>query len=385
MAGIARAAAETYARFNIPSIPLGRNKKPSVGGFKVADLTVPRSMAWFHNRPNADALGVPDGRLSGIVRIDVDEHGEQVERAVIQRAGDTPAKARTASGKLHLLYRYNGERRLTGDAGHVDARPWPDFKVDLCGGGGYSVSPPSLCAGGEYKFIGDITLDQLLANRGQLPIIQNLPGRAYKAEGISEPLVLPDDIGGQPDEVVDFTKVQDGSRDASIWRAIARACKRVFLEGGAKDDVMAEAVHINAQFPEPQLESWVRAKVEHWWRLTLEDKNEFGAGYQRRDWMQTFVGDPPMLALLCWLKEQNRPHSTGFMVADGLVGTHLTDWWSVLKLRHYRRRLLEEGWIVMIRRPTKGVAGLYRWGPTAFRELFPHDSWPSIFDTLSSK
>jgi hypothetical protein len=26
------------------------------------------------------------------------------------------------------------------------------------------------------------------------------------------------------------------------------------------------------------------------------------------------------------LKEQNRPHSTGFMVADGLIGTHLKDW-----------------------------------------------------------
>ena len=206
--GIAFAAAETYARFDIPSIPLGRNKKPSVGNFKVAELTVPRSMSWFQRRPNADALGVPDGRLSGIVRIDIDEHGDHIERTVIQRAGDTPAKARTASGKLHLLYRYNGERRLTGSPGHADARPWSDIKVDLCGGGGYSVSPPSQCAGGEYKFLGDITLEQLLANRAGLPIIQNLPDRAYKTEGVSEPLVLPDDIGGLPDEAAALTKVQ---------------------------------------------------------------------------------------------------------------------------------------------------------------------------------
>jgi hypothetical protein len=74
MAGIARAAAETYARFDIPSIPLGRNKKPSIGDFKVAELSVQQSMAWFRQRPNADALGVPDGRLSGIVRLDIDEH-----------------------------------------------------------------------------------------------------------------------------------------------------------------------------------------------------------------------------------------------------------------------------------------------------------------------
>jgi hypothetical protein len=369
--GVALAAAETYARFDIPSIPLGRNKRPSVGNFKVAELTVPRSMAWFQKRPDADALGVPDGRLSGIVRIDIDEHGEHIERAVIQRAGDTPAKARTASGKLHLLYRYNGERRLTGDAGHADARPWSDIKVDLCGGGGYSVSPPSLCAGGEYKFLGDITLGQLLANRGQLPIIQNLPDRAYKADGISEPLVLPDDIGGLPDEAVDLTKVQAGSRDAVIWRPIARVCKRVFIEGGTKDDAMAEALRMNAQFPEPQPESWVAAKVSSWWRATLENRNQFGAGYQRRNWMQAYVGDPPYLALLVWLKEQNGPHSKGFMIADGMIGTHLPGWWSLPKLRHYRRRLQEDGWIVMIQKPVKGRSALYRWGRTAGQELFP--------------
>jgi len=169
MAGIARAAAETYARFDIPSIPLGRNKKPSIGDFKVAELSVQQSMAWFRQRPNADALGVPDGRLSGIVRLDIDEHGEQVERAVIDRAGDTPFKARTASGKLHLLYRYNSERRLTGKPGTANARPWSDIKVDLCGGGGYSISPPSQCGGGEYRFLDDVNLEQLLENRERLP------------------------------------------------------------------------------------------------------------------------------------------------------------------------------------------------------------------------
>ena len=383
MAGIARAAAETYARFDIPSIPLGRNKKPSIGDFKVAELSVQQSMAWFRQRPNADALGVPDGRLSGIVRLDIDEHGEQVERAVIDRAGDTPFKARTASGKLHLLYRYNSERRLTGKPGTANARPWSDIKVDLCGGGGYSISPPSQCGGGEYRFLDDVNLEQLLENRERLPTIQGLPERAYRIEQPA-PVVLPDDIEvSTPPKAVDLREIHDGSRDAAFWPEIARLCKRIYLDGSDKDLAMAEALCLNAQFPEPQPESWVAAKVNNWWDVTLKGKNEFGSGRRARAWMQSMASDPPMLALLCWLKEQNRPHSKGFMIADGLVGL-LGGWWSLPKLREYRRRLREERWVVQIQKPVKGRSALYKWGPTAFRELFPHDSWGAKIGTLSS-
>jgi Bifunctional DNA primase/polymerase, N-terminal len=382
MSGIASAAAEIYARHNIPSIPLGRNKKPSVQDFTVAELTVPQSMAWFRRRPNAKALGVPDGRLSGIVRLDIDEHGEHVERAVIRRAGDTPFKTRTASQKLHLLYRYNSERRLTGRPGRADARPWDDLKVDLCGGGGYSISPPSQCAGGEYKFLGDVTLEQLLEHRDKLPTIRGLPERAYRAVQ-TMPVVLPDDIIGNPYADADLRQVHDGSRDAEIWRPIAKVCKRVFLDGGDKEIAMAEAISLNAHFPEPKSESWVAAKVNHWWDLTLQNKNEFGTGHRPRTWMQSLTGDPPMLALLCWLKEQNRPQSKGFMIANGLVGL-LGGWWSIPKLREYRHRLCKERWVVQIQRPIKGRAALYVWGPTAFQELFPSDSWGAEIDTLSS-
>jgi hypothetical protein len=54
--------------------------------------------------------------------------------------------------------------------------------------------------------------------------------------------------------------------------------------------------------------------------------------------MQVLAGDPPLVALLGWLKDENRPNSEGFMVADGLVGL-LGGWWSERKLREYRRRL----------------------------------------------
>src|SRR5690242_12745937 len=135
-AGIASATAKIYAQHGIPSIPLGANKRPAVRGFKIASLTVDQSRAFIRRRPEADALGVPDGRLSGLVRLDIDERSDDVVAEVIRRAGDTPVKVRTASGKHHLIYADNGERRLTGTPGKANARPWPDLKVDLCGEGG---------------------------------------------------------------------------------------------------------------------------------------------------------------------------------------------------------------------------------------------------------
>jgi hypothetical protein len=196
--------------------------------------------------------------------------------------------------------------------------------------------------------------------------------------------VLPDDIEvSTPPKAVDLREIHDGSRDAAFWPEIARLCKRIYLDGCDKDLAMAEALCLNAQFPEPQPESWVAAKVNNWWDITLEGKNEFGSGRRARTWMQSMASDPPMLALLCWLKEQNRPHSKGFMIADGLVGL-LGGWWSLPKLREYRRRLREERWVVQIQKPVKGRSALYKWGPTAFRELFPHDSWGAEINTLSS-
>ena len=275
MAGIATATAELYGRYNIPSIPLGKNKRPSDEGFEIATLTVGQSQRFIRSRPKANALGVPDGRLSGIVRLDIDEHGEHIEREVIRRAGDTPFKVETASGKRHLIYAYNGERRLTGPAGRSDARPWSDLKVDLCGQGGYSVSPPSQCAGGEYRLLGDVTLEQMLEGRQRLPVIQGLDGRAYVP--VADP-ASPAGDGGIETDVDDLGRVQVGDRDAVFYRVVARIAKRVFLNGGTMADALAEARTSNAEFPVPLPDNEVRLKVKHWWGLTEAGKNQFGTG-----------------------------------------------------------------------------------------------------------
>ena len=373
MAGIATATAEIYAKFDIPSIPLGKNKRPSVKGFEIAGLTLGQSERFIRSRPNANALGVPDGRLSGIVRLDIDEHGEHIEREVIRRAGDTPFKVETASGKRHLIYAYNGERRLTGPAGRSNARPWSDLKVDLCGQGGYSISPPSQCAGGEYRLLGDVALEQMLESRQRLPVIKGLDARAYVP--VVDPATPAGVGGGIETDVDDLSRVTVGDRDAVFYRVVARIAKRVFLNGGTMAHAHAEARASNAEFPVPLPANQVRLKVQHWWGLTKAGKNQFGTGRRQRirGWRQELAGsDPVLLALLEWLKDENGPESE-FWIANGLIGTHFTGWWSNDRLRDTRQRALKGRWIEQIVKPVQGRHALYRWGPTALATLFPSE------------
>jgi hypothetical protein len=59
-----------------------------------------------------------------------------------------------------------------------------------------------------------------------------------------------------------------------------------------------------------------------------------------------------------------------FWIANGLIGTHLTGWWSTDRLRDTRQRALEGKWIEMIVKAAQGRHALYRWEPTAMATIF---------------
>ena len=372
MGNVALMAAETHIRLGIPIIPLGQDKKPLIGGFKVGNLSLRQSRAYLARFPDVAGFGVPDGRLSGLVRLDIDVPGDDIVAKVIQRAGDTPFKVRTASDKMHLVYRYNGERRLTArpNAGKKppnNAQPWDDLCVDLCGQGGYSVSPPSQCNGGTYKLLGDVSLVDLLAKRHILPTIQGLDARGYLPE--AQP-TLPDADRGQ--NAQDLRDVRPGNRDAVFYRQVARICQRIHRAGGTKDDAMTAANACNKEFQVPLEAIEVEAKVNYWWPLTLNGRNRFGVGRQPRvrGWQQELASnDPALFSLLIWLREENGPESE-FWIANGMIGTHLNGWWSNDRLRDTRQRAIAGRWIEMIVKPIRGQHAVYRWGPTAMTTIF---------------
>jgi hypothetical protein len=355
MAGIATTTAEIYAKFDIPSIPLGDDKNPLVGGFKIAKLTMSQSRAYMRRQPDADVLGVPDGPLSGIVRLDIDEPGVTAE--VIRRAGQPGAITNTASGKHHLWYANNNERRLTGQNGHRNARPWDDLKVDLCGRGGYAISPPSRFSNGsEYTFEGDISLEALLRNRRLLPKIKGLPSRAY---------VQPADVPLVPNIGADdhLGEMRDGSgRNVNLFEALCKAARRL---PQSLDSFVDWAREHNGRFGEPMTETEVFNTAKSVFGYVERGElrtGEHGAWFKRQQ-AQELARDPFLASLLMWLKAENGPDSK-FLVADGLSAPKYLDW-PRERLQRARRRAIADGWIVQIRKPVRRCAALYRWGPAA--------------------
>jgi bifunctional DNA primase/polymerase-like protein len=355
MAGIAAATAEIYARYNIPTLPIGDNKRPLVSGFKMATFSMRQSCAFMRRQPTADAIGVPDGPLSGIVRLDIDEHGDDILREVIRRAGQPGAIARTASGKYHLWYANNGERRLTGQAGYRNARPWDDLRIDLCGKGGYAISPPSRFSNGsEYRFEGEVNLDDLLRHRHSLPIIQGLPERAYAARPGMH-LVSAGSSKNLPD-------MRDGSgHNMNLFDALRRVARGL---PKTNDALLNWAREYNSKFGEPLPDAEVVKTAKSVFGYLERGELRVSGHGVRLGKLQTqeMARDPYFFSLIAWLKAENGPASE-FLVADGLASPKYLNW-PLERLRRARRRATEEGWIVEIRKPAPGRAALYRWGST---------------------
>jgi hypothetical protein len=99
------------------------------------------------------------------------------------------------------------------------------------------------------------------------------------------------------------------------------------------------------------------------WQATERGENRFGqiGAFLTVSETDSMICDPYLLALLAWLKAKNAP-GRQFLIADGLA--RLLGW-SLPQLRRCRRRLLELGWLEMVRPPFRGCAALYRWGATA--------------------
>jgi hypothetical protein len=211
----------------------------------------------------------------------------------------------------------------------------------------------------EYKLLGDLTLEELLKCRHQLPTIRGLDARAYPSK---------------PADRVDMRLVGPGERDAMLFPKVARICQRVHQAGGTKEVAFTMAMTRHAEFPVPHenAERWVQDKVTYWWRLTLAGENRYGTGQRTHTvgWEERLACDDPQLhALVTFLWKRNGVDAE-FWIANGLVGKHFTGWWSIDRLRDTRRRAISGMWVTQIVAAAQGRHALYRWGPTAMATIF---------------
>jgi len=159
----------------------------------------------------------------------------------------------------------------------------------------------------------------------------------------------------------DATAFVDGNRNVSLFPY----CMREALHCDNFEALLDLARTRNAEYLPPMSDARVVKIAKSAWGYTERGENRFG---QRGAWLpqsnvNTLVRDPALFALVAWLKAANRPDAE-FLVANGLCVPEYLNW-PISLLRKARSRAIETGWIVKIRHEVKGVAALYRWGPTA--------------------
>ncbi len=160
------AAALWYAGRGLPVFPLhsvdgqGRcscngkpgckpGKHPRIPNGHVGASTDPGQIRrWWSRWPEAN-IGIPTGERSGLLVLDIDDHGFTSLDALEEEHGPLPETltVRTGGGGMHLYLKYPPGSGIRNSAGKVG------LGLDVRGEGGYVVAPPSRTDKGPYAFL----------------------------------------------------------------------------------------------------------------------------------------------------------------------------------------------------------------------------------------
>jgi hypothetical protein len=317
----------SYAEHGIATFPVRETKVPAISHWQKVGL---RSSALLAKKKNADAFGYVTGRRSNITVLDVDTTDEKIAEDAIQQHGQPGVAVRTASGKRHHLYRYNGEGRRI--------RPWPDLPIDVLGDNGYVLAPPSKLEKGSYEII-----------HGHIDDLDRLkPMAANEIAAAAPPAVSP--LRGM--------REHDG-RNHALFMAIGPIARTIHQACGTIDELVDAARKLNAQCDQPMEHTEVNRIAASVWGMTLEGRNAIGlaeAFCLTREHLE--IEDVSAFKLLAFLRAHQGPHAT-FMCTNSLA---LKFGWDRERLARARRTLIELGYLVPVRQAGRGHPALFRWG-----------------------
>jgi hypothetical protein len=321
----------------IATVPCSPDKLPLVKRPHLFGRPASREIA--RKFPDAQALGFFAGARNKITVLDIDTTDERVMADALTRHGQTPLISRTASGKFHLVYRHNGERRRI--------RPWRGRPIDLLGGG-LCIVPPSIGSNGNaYQIIAG-SLDDL----DRLPVIGGLDPEFYRDKTPTPRAALPSDA------------VPAGQRNNALFDH----CMRQAHYSDDFDAVLDVARTFNMQNCIPPLpDNEVMQVAQNAWRYTASGQNRYG---KRGVWLpeQEAVSlarnHHDALILLTFLRAKNGPDAE-FMVANGLEATLGL---PRKRLAAARQRLIELGYITQVRKASFRTPGLFHWTLRSFRK-----------------
>jgi hypothetical protein len=225
-----------YASRGIATFPVHETKRPAIRGWQKIGL---RGSATLAGKRDADAFGYVTGRRSNITVLDIDTTDEKIAEDAIQQHGQPGIVVRTASGKRHHLYGYNGEGRRI--------RPWSGLPIDVLGDNGYVLAPPSKLEKGSYEII-----------HGHLDEIDRL-----------KPMVgAPQPIAPLPPKWISMR--QGDGRNRALWER----CMRVGT-GRGLEQIMEIARNANQQFEEPLMDTEVVKIATSAWQYDAAGFNFF--------------------------------------------------------------------------------------------------------------
>jgi Bifunctional DNA primase/polymerase, N-terminal len=328
-----------YEARGLATFPLRSDdrKRPAVGNYN--RMGMPASRQLVLKWGEAEGLACMAGARNRLTVVDIDARGAEGERLLADIQGEIGQSrfiVRTGGGGFHAYYKHNGEgRRIRFD---------PQRPIDLLGGG-QIVLPPSMGSKARYEVIHG-KLDDLAG----LSTIRRAPDVPREVVTVTTPT--------EP-----FADMRANSgRNTALFDAL---CKEARHLPPNLDAFINRARELNQSFGEPMIDSRVvntAKSVFGYLETGTLRTGEHGAWFKRPQ-AQELAKDPYLAALLMWLKAENGPDAE-FWVADGLAEPKYLDW-PRERLQRARRRAIDDGWIVQIRKPVRRVAALYRWGPTA--------------------
>jgi hypothetical protein len=331
------------ATFPVEVVSIGGNqiKKPMISHYNKVGLRGSKQLAFKFS--DVDMLGFMCGPRSKLTVLDIDSSNEAVLGHAIARHGITPIVVRTASGKWHAYYRHNGERR--------QIRPFPDLPIDILGGGGFVVAPPSTTASGRYEFM-DGSLDDL----DRLPIMQPIdePSEEAAADGRGDN----DNASANP---LRGMREHDG-RNRALFLTIAPIANQIHAAGGSRDALLTVAKGYNQEAEEPMTTGETTKIVDSVWRMTIAGLNRVGRHafvmHQREAISLIEHGNQDALVLLNFLRANHGPLAAPFFITNTLASTF---GWSRKRLGKARERLVELDYLRRIRPAWQKYPALYSW------------------------